>query len=75
MKIRGENLIQKIRKSIATTIAKNKAKKVEDLKKIQSDKTLKEETQKIKVLKKEAYNSNDIEEKTRIYNLLKDLLT
>jgi len=52
------------------TFAKNKAKKVEDLKKIQTDKTLKEETKKIKVLKKEAYNSNDIEEKTRIYNLL-----
>ena len=33
-------------------------------------KSLKEETKKIKVLKKEAYNSNDIEEKTRIYNLL-----
>ena len=52
------------------TFANNKAKKVEDLKKIQSEKILKEETQKIKVLKKEAYNSNDIEEKTRIYNLL-----
>ena len=55
------------------TFAKNKAKKVEDLKKIQSEKILKEETKKIKLLKRNAVNTDDIEEKTRIYNLLIDM--
>ncbi len=53
--------------------AKEKATRVENLKKHQTDKILKEETKQIKDLKRKAYNTNDVEEKTRIYHLLIDM--
>ncbi len=53
--------------------AKEKATRVENLKKHQTDKILKEETKQIKDLKRKAYNTDDVEEKTRIYHLLKDM--